>query len=125
MTTSYLGVDVGGTKCAVSLGTCNDDRFEIITKHQISTLEFDTPNHIINELIKLAQQLLNDSQFQSNDVKAIGVSCGGPLDAKNGLILSPPNLRGWDRIPIVERLQNALNIKAFLENDVNACALAE
>jgi len=56
---------------------------------------------------------------------AIGVSCGGPLDSRGGVLLSPPNLPGWDRVPIVEELQKALGCSAFLQNDANACALAE
>ncbi|MBQ7152502.1 MAG: ROK family protein [Clostridia bacterium] len=57
--------------------------------------------------------------------KAIGVSCGGPLDEQKGLILSPPNLIGWDRVPIVEELEKRFSCPAHLCNDANACALAE
>ena len=55
----------------------------------------------------------------------MGVSCGGPLDSARGLILSPPNLPGWDEVPIVAYLQEKLGIPAFVQNDANACALAE
>jgi glucokinase len=54
-----------------------------------------------------------------------GVSCGGPLDSGKGLILSPPNLPGWDRIAICALLQEKFGGRAFLMNDANACALAE
>jgi glucokinase len=55
----------------------------------------------------------------------LGVSCGGPLDATQGLILSPPNLPGWDRIAICAELTARFGCRAFLMNDANACALAE
>jgi glucokinase len=58
-------------------------------------------------------------------IAALGISCGGPLDSKNGLILSPPNLPGWDAIPVVSILGEKTGIPCFLENDANACALAE
>jgi glucokinase len=54
-----------------------------------------------------------------------GISCGGPLDAAQGLILSPPNLPGWYRVPICNELTRRLGGRAFLMNDANACALAE
>ena len=54
-----------------------------------------------------------------------GISCGGPLDSKRGLVLSPPNLPGWDGIPITELLEKRFSGRAFLMNDANACALAE
>jgi glucokinase len=59
------------------------------------------------------------------NAEAIGISCGGPLDAERGIIMSPPNLPGWDDIHITEMLSEALGAPAYLENDANACALAE
>ena len=55
----------------------------------------------------------------------IGVSCGGPLNSETGVILSPPHLPGWDRVPIVEWLTREFQVRARLQNDANAGALAE
>ncbi|MEM9143725.1 MAG: ROK family protein, partial [Bacteroidota bacterium] len=55
----------------------------------------------------------------------IGISCGGPLDSKKGIIKSPPNLPGWDNIPIVDQLEKAFGVAVAIQNDANACALAE
>jgi glucokinase len=41
------------------------------------------------------------------------------------MILSPPNLLGWDNIPIVEMAEKRFGRKAMLQNDANACAVAE
>lgn len=57
--------------------------------------------------------------------RVFGVSCGGPLDAVRGVILSPPNLPGWDGIAICDELTARFGGRAFLMNDANACALAE
>ena len=59
------------------------------------------------------------------DIESIGISCGGPLDNISGVILSPPNLPGWDCVKICDRFENKYKIKSILENDANACALAE
>ena len=59
------------------------------------------------------------------DAIAIGISCGGPLDSEKGVIMSPPNLPGWDDVPIVKILQEAFEIPTFLQNDADAGALAE
>jgi glucokinase len=58
-------------------------------------------------------------------LKAIGISGGGPLDPETGTILSVPNLPGWLNIPITRILSERLGAPAFLENDANACAVAE
>src|SRR5215213_10923610 len=56
---------------------------------------------------------------------AAGIGCGGPLDRRRGLILSPPNLPGWDEFPVVEIVERALKVPAVLDNDANASALGE
>jgi len=56
---------------------------------------------------------------------ACGIACGGPLSSREGMILSPPNLPGWDRVPVVQKVRAALGVPAALENDANAAAVAE
>jgi glucokinase len=56
---------------------------------------------------------------------ACGIACGGPLSSVDGMILSPPNLPGWDFVPIVKHVTEELKLAARLENDANAGALAE
>ncbi|MEG0145171.1 MAG: ROK family protein [Clostridia bacterium] len=110
-----LGLDVGGTKCAVTLGECAGDALAIVQK-----VAFPTPSRwqdAVRQLIDAARAM--------GAAHACGISCGGPLDAQNGLIQSPPNLPGWDQVPIVRLVQDALGLPTFLENDANACALAE
>ena len=63
--------------------------------------------------------------LRSQQTAAVGISCGGPLDSKKGLILSPPNLPGWDNVPVTKLLSEALQVPAFLQNDADACAIAE
>jgi len=107
----YLGIDIGGTKCAVILG---DDEGNIVKKVRFETTDVNsTIDRIIEESVKMGE------------VKAVGISCGGPLDSKKGIIMSPPNLPGWDDIHITEMLEEKLGVPVYLCNDANACALAE
>ena len=106
----YTGIDIGGTKCAVITGDENGitDKIKFSTTTVNETLE-----NIINAVEKLG----------AND--AIGISCGGPLDSKRGVIMSPPNLPGWDNIEIVKMLESKFGVPVGIQNDANACALAE
>lgn len=105
-----IGVDIGGTKCAIVLGDENGIAKKI--KFQTTTYT-ETIQNIIHAIREIGEG------------DAIGISCGGPLDAKNGIILSPPNLPGWDEVHITEMLQAEFHIPAYLCNDADACALAE
>lgn len=106
-----IGVDIGGTKCAV----CKGD----LTQGVVEKVKFSTTS-CEETLTRIEKEIEAMGEFTS-----IGISCGGPLDSKGGVILSPPNLPGWDEVPITERFSEKFGVPVFLENDANACALAE
>ena len=68
---------------------------------------------------------MNLHQLTPTNTKAIGICRGGPLNSETGIVMSPPNLPGWDNIPIVAMVEKKTGIKTNLHNDANACALAE
>jgi glucokinase len=121
----YIGVDIGGTKCAVSLGRYEDDSIYLCDKVRFDMELKGGPYQTINKIVQDADRLLTKNHIKKEELRGIGISCGGPLDSKRGVILSPPNLPGWDAIPIVEILEKKFGVKARLQNDANACALAE
>lgn len=108
----YIGIDIGGTKCAVVRGAGRNIEEKI---------RFDTTN--VNETLGKFREAVR--KLMTPDVKAIGISCGGPLDSKRGIIQSPPNLPGWDDIHITELMSKESGVPAYLCNDADACALAE
>lgn len=114
-----LGFDIGGTKCAVMTADYIDGQITLLKKEKIATDKNLTPYEIIDKLINLADGICDKKP------EAIGISCGGPLDSKKGVILSPPNLPDWDNIPIVEIIKNHFGCPVHLQNDANACAVAE
>ena len=120
MSNLLIGIDIGGTKCAVILGNSDPD---ILKKIEFPTNTKLGPEQTIDKIETAISHMLNN--FNGKKVLSIGISCGGPLDSKKGIILSPPNLPGWDNIPIVSILENKFNISVALQNDANACALAE
>jgi len=114
-----LGViDIGGTKCAVSIGRAWRDHVEVLEKQRFVTPA--TPEQAIAAMLGSLAELT-----QTYQPEAIGISCGGPLNSKQGLILSPPNLPHWDRIDIVTPVMHQFDRPVGLQNDANACAIAE
>ncbi|MGC9347741.1 MAG: ROK family protein [Anaerolineae bacterium] len=114
------GVDIGGTKCAVCLGEQTDDGVRLLTKRR-----FPTPTEPEAALSQLVDALGALIEAEGRDPAAVGVSCGGPLDSAQGLILSPPNLPGWDHVDVLTPFRSHFDVPAALQNDANACALAE
>jgi glucokinase len=108
-----FGLDLGGTKCAASV--LRDGCVEEVSR--CATGEFEPT---------FAQLVAGLRPHVTVETPCFGVSCGGPLDAASGVILSPPNLPpSWHGVPIVARLTALFGGGAVLMNDANACALAE
>lgn len=116
----YLGLDIGGTKCAIVAG---DSSFNIKKKIGFDTNTSRGYRAILDEFILNIRKILDE--FPGIPVRRIGISCGGPLDSKKGMIYSPPNLPGWDSVPITKIFSEEFGVKTALQNDANACALAE
>ena len=114
-----LGFDIGGTKCAVITAQWDGSSVTMLKKEKCPTDLSVSPEEMVQKLINAADGLLT----QKPD--AIGISCGGPLDSRRGIILNPPNLPGWDQVPITELLEQHYGVPARLQNDANACAVAE
>ncbi len=121
----FLGIDIGGTKCAVIIGKKKEDSVEIAEKTVFPTAEQGGCEAVIKKIAEEGKKLLKKNNISPESLGAVGVSCGGPLDGKRGLILSPPNLPGWDKVPIVKILEKEFGVPAGLQNDADACALAE
>ena len=117
-----LGLDIGGTKCVVVLG---DEKMKIVDRIQFPTRAHRGWKAILKQMFETIDEITRRNRLKPRSIHKAGVSCGGPLDSRKGLILSPPNLPGWKKVPIVRLLKNKLKCPVRLENDANACAVAE
>ena len=114
-----LGFDIGGTKCAVTTANWEDGNVTLLKKEKCPTDKSISPVQMIDRLISMADSIIEKKP------DAIGVSCGGPLDSKRGIILNPPNLQGWIDVEIVKQIEAHYGVPTKLQNDANACAVAE
>jgi glucokinase len=117
-----IGVDIGGTKTAVIAS--------LKPPAIIDRIEFRTrPERGAEPALRLIKQgisdLLSNRGLKRTAIRAIGVSCGGPLDRIRGMIQAPPNLSTWVDIPIKAILEEEFANQCRVENDANAGAVAE
>jgi len=119
---NILGFDIGGTKSAAILAKVEEEKIEIVDRIEIRTIGLW--QEVLDDLGREAEKLMTSHEWNTSEF-SIGISCGGPLDAKKGIILSPPNLPGWDNVPVVAFFEERFKRPASLQNDADACALAE
>ena len=119
-TLNVVGIDIGGTKCAVMLAKVTGDNIEFLKKEKLKTDNNEPAHSVIDKFCVIIDKFQTETK-----IDAIGISCGGPLDSKKGIIMRPPNLPTWDDIHIVDILKDRYGVSVKLQNDANACALAE
>ena len=121
-----IGIDIGGTKCALSVGDCSTESVRILHREEFPTKGLAWQQEL-KEFGKRMDRYLTSGKDSASpfSIANIGISCGGPLDSKRGVIMSPPNLPGWDNVPVVKFFADRFKVPVHLQNDANACAYAE
>lgn len=114
-----LGFDIGGTKCAVVTAEWDGQNIRLLNKEKVDTNHHITTDDMIDILIRMSDSILD------RNPDAIGISCGGPLDSEKGIILNPPNLPKWVNVNIVAKIKEHYGVPTYLQNDANACTVAE
>ena len=106
------GVDIGGT--TIVIGTISDDGFR-----HTDTLETDpeqTPDDI---LIRVKDSIIE----RDPSPEAVGVGIAGLVDAREGVLISSPNLTRWRDYRLKDRLQELLGCPVMVDNDCNVFAI--
>lgn len=116
---SFIGIDVGGT--AIKLGWIRHDGSRL-AETSLATDPEASPSKAIQEMVNPISEW---TATKTNVVRAIGLGTPGPLDLKNGLILTPSNLPGWWHYPIRQELASATGYPVTFANDANAAAFGE
>jgi glucokinase-like ROK family protein len=76
-------------------------------------------------LLELIETLIDKSGVDRRTILGIGISAPGPLDARRGILITPPNFPGWVSSPIRQIVEEKTGFTTFLDNDANSAALAE
>ncbi|MGB2636300.1 MAG: ROK family protein [Candidatus Acidiferrum sp.] len=113
-----VAVDLGGTKLAAAL---------VDGKGRVSnemTLAVDTRSSLapVNQIVEVAHELIRAKGGKKN-ISGIGVAVPG-LVRREGTVWAP-NLKGWRRMPLAQRLKRALGLPVIVESDRNAAVLGE
>jgi glucokinase len=85
----------------------------------------DGPDATLARLFELGRQAVAESGVPWTGIHAIGIGCGGPLDAERGVLIAPPHLPGWHDVPVTSLAEREFERPAALENDATAAAAGE
>ena len=119
MSEVIIGVDLGGTQIRVAR---LDENLQILQREKTLTKDEEGLDATLNRIKELIHKVLPDDDTK---VAGIGVSAPGPLNPETGVIVRPPNLKGWVDVPLADILNEEFNVPVFVGNDANVAALAE
>ncbi len=117
-----LALDIGGTKLAAGVVTPDGAVHGFVVE---PTRRDEGPDVILSRLFDLGRRAIAEAADVAGPVGAVGVSCGGPLDAAAGVLVNPLHLPGWIDVPVTRLASEAFGLPAYLENDATLAALAE
>jgi glucokinase len=80
---------------------------------------------MIKFIVSFAGETIEKSKLSKEEICGMGIGFPGPLNAETGTIFNPPNLNGWDSVPLRNILEKELGVPVAIENDANAAALGE
>lgn len=109
-----VGVDIGGTKIAVSAAEDPDGR---LVSARTSTPA--TGEEGLREIVRLVQQCVDGA-----GIEAVGLACAGPLDIARGMLVRPRR-EGWADLPVVGLVASELGAPVVMDNDANCGGVAE
>lgn len=87
--------------------------------------ENETEETFWKGLFDCCNTILKSKYAGESRILGIGVASIGPLDINKGMILSPPNFKGLHNLEIVSVLREKYGMPVFMNNDMNAGAIAE
>ena len=117
-----LAADIGGTNTRMAVVNENGDILTLLKK---TTYCEDGREEMIKFVISCAGETIEKSKLSKEEICGMGIGFPGPLNAETGTIFNPPNLQGWDSVPLRDILEKELKVPVAIENDANAAALGE
>ena len=118
----YLGIDLGGTN--IKSGVVNDDG-RVLSAISIDTQADRGPEVGLDNLVEAGRRAVEASGLRWDQIAGVGLGSPGTMDLPAGMLLEPPNLPGWDNMPIRQLLGDRLKKPTVLQNDGNAAAYGE
>jgi glucokinase-like ROK family protein len=82
-------------------------------------------NAIIAQLISCVEEAIIQSKVNRNKIVGIGMGIPGPLNPLEGVVFSPPNMKGLEDVHLKRIITDHFQLETFIEKDADLIALGE
>lgn len=116
------GVDLGGTNVRACIARADGG---VLAQTRTPTPADAGPAAVVERIVAAVRQAAAIAGADVRQLLGVGVGAPGPLDMHTGIVYNPPNLAGWDRVPLATLLHDALGVPVHIGNDANLAAIGE
>jgi glucokinase len=119
-----IGVDLGGTNIVV--GGVAEDGSAVYGLATERTPVDQGAEAVVALIVRMIRECVARTAREAPgaEVAGVGIGAPGPLDTRRGLVLIAPNL-SWRNMPLRDRVAEAVQLPASLDNDANCAVLGE
>ena len=119
----FLGIEIGGTKLQLAVGRGAGEPFHAFWRGDIDASQRAARIH--QQILTGVDEMLRQAGLSKSDIAGVGIGFGGPVDAKNGTVVTSNQVEGWSNFPLVAWIKDNLGWPAVLQNDADTAAFAE
>jgi glucokinase len=117
------GIDIGGTRLRMVLADLNG---RIVTQWATQFTERQrTPKAVCCLIHDGLKTMCQEASTSVKKVLELTVGAPGVTNADAGVVLSAPNLKDWNKVPLRTVLERETGIPTTVENDTNLAAVGE
>ncbi len=113
-----LALDFGGTKHTAGVIESGEGDWQ--ARGQVYSPPNADASYDLATMTALARRLL-DGRAPAR----VGVSFGGPVEARSGTVRLSHHVPGWEDFPLADTLQQEFGAPVWIDNDANTAALGE
>ena len=122
MSEVIIGVDLGGTNVKAAVVTREK---QLLAKDSRPTRADEGPNAVMDVMQETVEDLLKTTGLSKENVLAAGFGAPGPMNWQTGVVFSPPNLPGWQDVPLGDDMEMRLGVPCYVDNDANVACYGE
>ena len=122
MKSVVAGIDLGGTNVKTAIVGHNG---AMIAKDGRPTNAELGLEHVVDTMVASVEHALKLANVDPSGLSAVGVGAPGPMNWETGVVFSPPNLPGWENVPLADLMRERLKVPAYVDNDANVATWGE
>lgn len=97
----------------------------VVSRTEFVTPTVTSPKAVVSKIATTIEKLIVKSEIPKSKILGLGIASPGPINQKLGVVVDPPNLLGWHRVPLRDELSKATGFPVILDKDVTAAAVGE